>query len=191
MVSSIIARNYAGTLLALAHRQGGDATVDEYGVAIEQVADLLHREALIREFLETPRVDVEAKKSALKASFQGRIPEIVLRFLLVVMEKRRQGALRGIAAEYHQLVDEERGRVRAEVTLAREPGAELRREIVESLEQRLGRTVLATFQVDPSLGGGIVIRAGGEILDGSLRRRTAGLRRRMLEAHIPVVAAGS
>lgn len=191
MVSSIIARNYAETLLALAQRHGDDATVDEYGAAIEQVAELLHHEPSIREFLETPRVDVEAKKSALKASFQGRIPEAVLRFLLVVLEKRRQGALRGIASEYHRLVDEARGRVRAEVTLARDPDAELRREIVESLERRLGRTVLAEFQVDPSLGGGVVIRAGGEILDGSLRRRAAGLRRRLLEARIPVVAAGS
>lgn len=191
MASSIIAKNYAETLLALAHRHGGDAAVDEYGAAIDQVADLLHQERLIREFLETPRVDLEAKKRALRASLGGRIPDIMLRFLLVVLEKRRQGSLGEIAVQYHQLVDLERGRVRAEVVLAREPSPELRREIVQSLERRLGRDVVASFEVDPSLGGGIVIRAGGEILDGSLRRRAAGLRRRLLDARIPVAAAGS
>ncbi len=191
MVPSIIARNYAETLLALAHRHGGDAAVEEYGAAIGQVADLLQQEPLIREFLETPKVDLEAKKNALVASLKGRVPEIVLRFLLVVLEKRRQGALRQIADEYQALVDEERGWVRAEITLAREPDEGLRREIVGSLERRLGRTVVAQFQVDPSLVGGIMIRAGGEVLDGSIRSRTVGLRRRLLEAHIPVPAAAA
>src|SRR5690606_7703156 len=121
MVQTIIARNYAETLLALPHRRDGDATVEDYGAANGGVADLLHREPLIREFLETPRVDAEAKKNAVTASFKGRIPDVVLRFLLVVLEKRRQGALRQIAEQYQELVDEERGRVRAEIVLAREP----------------------------------------------------------------------
>jgi hypothetical protein len=102
MGQTIVARNYAETLLALANRHGGAATVDEYGVAINEVADLLDREPLIREFLETPRVSVEQKKKALQASFRGRVPDLFLRFLLIVVEKRRGGVLREIAEQYHQ-----------------------------------------------------------------------------------------
>jgi F-type H+-transporting ATPase subunit delta len=188
MASTIIARNYAETLLTLAQRNGGDAAVDQFGVAIEEVAELLRREPLVRDFLETPRVDLEKKKAALEASFRGRVPDLFLRFLVVVVEKRRQALLQEIAAQYHVLVDEARGRLRAEITLAAPADEALEREIVGSLERRFGKQVVPTFEVDPSLIGGIVVRVGDEILDGSLGRRVAGLRRRLLETRLPASA---
>src|SRR5688572_2862924 len=99
MEQSIIARNYAETLLALAQKQGGDQAIDEYGAAIGEVAEMLRREPLVREFLETPRIDLETKQQALEASFGDRVPKLFLRFLLVVVEKRRQALLEVIANE--------------------------------------------------------------------------------------------
>lgn len=191
MGPEIIARNYAETLLALANRHGGDATVDQYGVAIDDVAELLEKEPLVREFLETPRVDLAAKERALTASFGGRVPDLFLRFLIVVVQKRRQGVLRAIAHEYHNLVDASRGRVRAEIILAREADPALQQEIVTSLQRRLGKTVVPLFSIDPSLIGGIIIRVGGQILDGSLRRRTAGLRQRLMRAQMPAASSSA
>jgi F-type H+-transporting ATPase subunit delta len=191
MGPEIIARNYAETLLSLATRHGGAATVDEYGVAISDVAELLEKEPLVREFLETPRVDLAAKERALTASFGGRVPDLFLRFLIVVVQKRRQGVLRDIADQYHALVDESRGRVRAEIILARKADAGLQQEIVTSLERRLGRTVVPIFRIDPTIVGGIIVRVGGQILDGSLRRRTAGLRQRLLGARMPAAVGSS
>jgi F-type H+-transporting ATPase subunit delta len=189
MGPQIIARNYAETLLEVAQRHGGAATVDAYSTALDEVADLLRQEPLVREFLETPRVDLDAKKRALRASFGGYVPDLFLRFLLVVVSKRRQALLQEIAKQYHLLVDEVRGRVRAEIVLAREADPQLRGEIIASLERRLGKEVVPTFTVDPTLGGGIMVRLGGEILDGSLRRRAIGLRRRLESARLPALAA--
>jgi F-type H+-transporting ATPase subunit delta len=189
MGPTVIARNYAETLFDLALRHGGEATVDEYLSAIDDVAGILENEPLVRDFLDTPRVSLEAKKRALEASFRGRVPDLFLRFLIVVVEKRRQAVIGEIAEQYRRLVDEARGRVRAEVVLAREVGEEFRREIVARLEQRTGKSVAAEFSVDPSLIGGVVVRIDGEVLDGSLRRRASGLRRRMIRAKLP--AAGS
>ena len=82
------------------------------------------------------------------------------------------------------LVDELRGRVRAHVTLRHEPDAAMRQQVVESLQKRLGREVVATFVADPELVGGILIRVGDQLYDGSLRRRIAGMRRRMMSAAV-------
>lgn len=188
MGPTVIARNYAETLFELARRHGGDPTVDEYASAIADVAGILENEPLVREFLETPRISVEAKRNALQASFGGRVPDLFLRFLKVVVENRRQGVIGEIAEQYGILVDEARGRIRADVVLARDADEGLRAEIVSSLERRTGKRVVAEFTVDPSLIGGIVVRVGGEILDGSLRRRAEGLRRKMARAKLP--AAG-
>ena len=165
--------------------------MDEYGAAIAEVAELLHNEPLVRDFLETPQVDLNEKKKALEASFRSRVPEPFLRFLLVVLEKRRQMLLEEIAVQYQILVDDVRGRARANVRLARPADEVLQKEIVSSLERRLGKTVVPTFEVDPSLIGGMVIRVGDEILDGSLGRKVSGLRRRLLGVDVPApVSAG-
>jgi F-type H+-transporting ATPase subunit delta len=180
MGPTIIARNYAETLLELARRSGGDEAIDAYGKALDEVGELLRREPRVRDFLETPRLSSDDRKRAVRAAFEGRVPEPFLRFLLVVIEKRRQALLGEIAREYGHLVDELRGRVRASVSLAREAEPKLRQEIVDALQKRIGRTVVATFAVDPALVGGVMIRVGDELYDGSLRRRISGLRRRMM-----------
>ena len=185
MRSQVIARNYAETLFALAERHGGRATAEEFLRHVEDLAALLEREPRAREFLETPRVSADEKKQALRAALAGRTPELFLRFVLVVVEKRRQAILREIAAAYSDRVDEMLGRVRVSVAISHEPDAPLREEIRRALEARLGKAVIPTFTVDPDLLGGVVVRMGDQILDGSVRSRAAHLRRRMLEAEIP------
>jgi F-type H+-transporting ATPase subunit delta len=188
--SHVIARNYAETLFALAERHGGRATAEEFLRHVEDLAALLEREPRVREFLETPRVSAEEKKQALRAALAGRTPELFLRFVLVVVEKRRQAILREIASAYRDLVDEMMGRIRVSVAISHAPDAALQEEIRRALEGRLGKAVIPTFTVDPDLLGGVVVRIGDQILDGSIRSRAAHLRRRLLETELPEPAAG-
>lgn len=189
MRAQVIARNYAETLLALAQRHGGAATAEEYLRALDDLAGLLEREPRVRKFLETPRVSGEEKKRALRAALAGRVPEMFLRFVMVVVEKRRQGLLREIAVAYRDLIDEMLGRVRVSVAISHAPDAALQEEILRALAARFGKTVIAEFTVDPDLLGGMVVRVGDEIVDGSVRSRAAHLRRRLLEAELPHAAA--
>lgn len=192
MASTLIARNYAQTLFALADRHGGIQAVEEYGRAIDEVAELIRSEPRVREFLETPRLGADAKKRALRQTFGGRVPELFLRYLLVVVDKRRQAVLPQIADAYHDLVDEALNRVRADITVAQQPDAELQREIVGALERRFGKTVVPAFHVEPQLLGGIVVRVGDQILDGSMRHQLQSLRRRLMGAALPhAQAAGA
>lgn len=188
MRAEAIARNYADTLLALAERNGGRGTAEEYLRAIEDLAALLEHEPRVREFLETPRVTEAQKREALRATLAGRVPDLFLRFVLVVVEKRRQTLFPEIAAAYRERVDEMLGRVRVHVALSHPADEALRQEIERSLEARIGKTVIADYTVDPELLGGIVVRVGDQILDGSVRSRAAGLRRRLKEAQIPAAA---
>jgi F-type H+-transporting ATPase subunit delta len=183
--SSTISRNYAETLLTLAQRHGGDAAVDEFGEALAGFAAMLRQEPRVRVFLESPLVSIERKKGAIRKTLDGRAPEFFIRFLLIVVEKRRAAAIAGIAREYHDMVDRLRGRVRADVALARDADPALRDEIVSSLRRSLGQEVIATFRTDPALVGGVVVRVGDQILDGSVRRRAAELRRRLIATQLP------
>lgn len=181
MRAEIVARNYAQTLLELAERNGGQPTVEEFGRAMELLADTV-ADRKVREFLSTPRVDAEARKEALRGALEGRVPDLFLRFVMVVVDKRRQALLPDIAHEYRALVDERAGRVRVQVAISHAPDEALQEEITRALAKRLGKTVIPTFTVNAELLGGMVVRMGDEILDGSIRTRAAQLRRRMIEA---------
>ena len=185
MGPTIIARNYAETLFDLAMQHGGAETVDAYALALDEVVELIRSDPRIGEFLATPRVDVDTRKRVMRDAFTGRVPEYFLRFLLIVVEKRRQTLLPTIATEFHELVDRSHNRLRAEISVASEPDDAARAEIVEALERKLDRQILPTFRVDPELIGGVVVRIGDRVVDGSLRRRMSDLRRRLLAARLP------
>jgi F-type H+-transporting ATPase subunit delta len=72
-----------------------------------------------------------------------------------------------------------------QVTISHAPDEALQAEIGNALADRLGKTVIPTFTVDPELMGGMVVRMGDQILDGSIRTRAAQLRRRLLSARMP------
>jgi F-type H+-transporting ATPase subunit delta len=106
----------------------------------------------------------------------------------VVVEKRRQAYLREIAAAYRDLVDARVGRMRVQVELAAEPDAAMRDEVTRTLEARFGRKVVATFRADPALIGGVIVRHGDLVMDGSLRRRAVELRRRLRATSLPALS---
>ena len=190
MRAEIIARNYAETLMTLAERQG-PAAPEQFGAALDELAGMLHSDPRTRQFLETPRVRPEQKKEALRKALAGRAPEMFVRFVMVLVDKRRQSLLPEIAQAYLALVDQRMGRARVDVTISHAPDAALQAEIQGALEAQLGRTVIATYRVEPDLLGGMVLRLGDEILDGSVRSRAAGLRRRLMETTMPAGANGS
>ncbi|CAA9296467.1 MAG: ATP synthase delta chain [uncultured Gemmatimonadetes bacterium] len=189
MRSELIARNYAETLLDLADRNGGPPAMDQFAAALDEVAGLVQGDPRVRQFLETPRVTAAEKKKALRAALAGRAPELFLRFVSVLVDKRRQTLLPEIAEAFRGLVDERMGRVRVQVAISHLPDEALQAEIGNALARRLGRTVIPTFTVDPELLGGMVVRVGDEILDGSVRSSAARLRRAMMGAQLPPSAA--
>ncbi|HEX4573602.1 MAG TPA: F0F1 ATP synthase subunit delta, partial [Gemmatimonadales bacterium] len=85
-----------------------------------------------------------------------------------------------IAHQYQGLVDLKLNRIHAGITLAAEPDDQLRRQIVERLTTAIGKGVRAHFRADPGILGGVIVRVGDRIFDGSVRRKLATLRRRML-----------
>jgi len=187
--SELIARNYAETLLDLADRNGGPAAMDQFAAALDEVAGLVQGDPRVRQFLETPRVPAADKKRVLRGALEGRAPELFLRFVSVLVDKRRQTLLPEIADAFRGRVDERMGRVRVQVAISHLPDEALQAEIGNALARRLGRTVIPTFTVDPELLGGMVVQVGDEILDGSVRSSAARLRRAMMAAQLPPSAA--
>jgi F-type H+-transporting ATPase subunit delta len=173
MRDSTIARNYAETLLELARRAND---LEGWGKMIMDVAEALEADASLRLFLETPRISAEAKNEILAKAFQDRMPRLFVRYLQTLVKNRRQALIPDIAEEYRSLLDMAQGRVHAQVTVARETGDGDEKLIAKELSRVLGKTVIPHLTVNPAILGGLVVRVGDEVMDGSVRRRLSKLR---------------
>ena len=171
MKNETVARNYAEALFAVG---------DGFGPLLDAVAGAIQADERIATALESPRVTKAAKARILEAALQGHAPREFIRFLQAVVRRGRQGLLGEIAQEYQVLLDEKLNRVHAGVTLADEADARMQKQIVERLQKALGREVRAYFRSDPRILGGVVVRVGDRVLDGSVRRRLTAVQRRML-----------
>ena len=177
MRDTTIARNYAETLLELA-RRAGDLTA--WGQAVDDVADAMQNDRTLRLFLESPRVSAAQKNQIIGRAFEGQLPHVFVRFLQALVNHRRQMLLPQIAHEFHDLVDQVEGRLHANVTVTAEPSDTERRAIAQQLSRVYGKDVVPHFLVSPAILGGVVVRVGDTVLDGSVRRRLSSLRSRML-----------
>ena len=179
MKSITIARNYAEALL-LAAEAGSKGAVELYGRLMDAVAGAVQADERIAVALDSPRVAKATKAALLERALGDVTPPEFVRFLQAVVRRGRQGLLGEIAQEYQALVDAKLDRMHAGVVLVEEPDARLEKQIVGRLSAALGKDVRAHFRADRGIIGGVVVRVGDRIYDGSLRRKLAVLRRKML-----------
>ena len=193
-----IAKNYAEALIELARHAGsnderkrGEAgaraggpvagnDLAKWGELIDELASAMQADRTLHVFLESPRVAATEKKRVLALALENRVPLGFLRFLQALVNNRRQMLIPEIAIQYHALVDAVENRVHASVTVAREGDAAEKKEIADRLSAVVGKEVVPHFVVNPAILGGIIVRVGDTVMDGSVRKRLATLKGRML-----------
>lgn len=172
---STTARRYAEAAFEIARR---DAQVEVWLEQLELVAEALGDPAVIRG-LENPRVALVERHAALASILGDRLLPQVSNLLGLVMRRRRLEAVPGIAREFRRLHNHAAGIVEAHATSA----AKLDQGEVDALRARLetitGGRVELDLRVDPQLLGGIQVRVGDRLIDGSVRGRLERLRGRL------------
>jgi F-type H+-transporting ATPase subunit delta len=174
--SETVARNYAEALFQLGERSGN---TERYLDLLDAVAAAVEQTPQVQAVLMSPKVPKTQKARMLSGAVKGAPREFGL-FLEALVKRGRQQLLREIATAYLNLLDQKLDRVRAGVTLARNPDERLKKMIQDQLSKQLGKQVIPAFTVDPEILGGTIVRVGERVLDGSVRRRMTKLRRQLL-----------
>jgi F-type H+-transporting ATPase subunit delta len=177
MRDTTIAKNYAEALLELARRAEDPAG---WGKLMRDVANGMQEDVTVQRFLESPKVSEQQKNEVFFQAFGDRVPRHFLRFLQTLVRKRRQMLIPQIATEYDKLLDIHEGRLHANVTVAREASAADTTRIAEQLSRLMGKNVVPHMNVNPAILGGVVVKIGDTVMDGSVRRRLARLKGHML-----------
>jgi ATP synthase F1 delta subunit len=178
-----VATTYAEALFeAAVDRSALEAVRRDLGAfvaALSESSDLAHA-------LHDPEIDTRTKKSVVRA-LTGDAEPLLANFLQVLLDRGRIEELADIARAFETRVAEEEGRLEIHAVTAVPLDDEQRRAILARVEAQTGRAATLTESVDPDIVGGLVLRAGGLVVDASVRSRLEDLRQRL--THTPVETA--
>lgn len=165
---------YAKALLGAADRAGvTDLVLEELQSLL---GDVLRKLPNFAAALESPRLSHEEKLALLDRAFGGRMNPLLLNFLKVVSRHGRLDCLPAIEREARRLYNEQRGRIEVRVRTAEPLDGELLQTINDRLSAALHSELDLTSDVDPGLLGGVVVRVGDTVYDGSVANRLERLR---------------
>lgn len=137
----------------------------------------------LREVWESPAIPVEQKRKVLDAiAAKIGVTERSLRnFIAVLIDQDRIALLPEIAMQLEIELNTRNGRVDAEIVSARELGAEQRSSLIAEISRLTGKVVLPHYATDEKLLGGVTVRVGSTIYDGSVRGQLQRIRQQLTE----------
>ena len=173
-----IAKTYAKAFLGAAQKAGNmDQAIDELAAFIHDVLDKLPK---LDAALASPRVPQEAKVGMIDKALAGRASRELTNFLKVVAAHDRFAALRAIEKAARKLRNEMQGRVEVVVKTADPVSPEQIGQIHDRLRAALGREIDLRQVVDERLIGGMLVRVGDTVYDGSVANQLSRLRSEMV-----------
>jgi len=166
-----VARPYARAVFELAQGQGNlQAWEEQLGLLAAIAAD-----ERVRAILADPRTDRAAKAGLVLDIAEGHLADEVRNFVQLLAENGRLPVLPAVYAEFAALKAETERRVVAQVVSFRKLTQAQEKQLLDALSARFGCEVDLESSVDESLLGGVVVRAGDLVIDGSVRGQLSRL----------------
>ncbi|MGD9157613.1 MAG: ATP synthase F1 subunit delta [Desulfobacteraceae bacterium] len=174
MSDSRISKRYAGALFSLGQEDGSFAT---YGKELEEFKDFFIKNADFGDAISNPIYKLEERKNVLefvlgKSSFSN----LVKNFLNLLLDKKRIDSIEAIADKYAVLTDEASNIAHAEIITARPLQDDTLQKVIDSLKAMTSKDIKSEVTEDPELIGGIVVKMGDLVLDGSVKAQLEGLK---------------
>jgi F-type H+-transporting ATPase subunit delta len=170
------ARRYAEAAFQVAERDG---TFETWRSELDAAVSVAGDERALR-VLANPAIPEERRAEVLNDLIGGHASQPVLNLIQMLLRRGRIEELPRVAAEFRRLDDARQGITHATVTSAAPLTSDEVTALTERLEQSTGGRITLHVEVDPSLLGGLIVRVGDRMIDGSVRGRLERLRTRLV-----------
>jgi F-type H+-transporting ATPase subunit delta len=176
-----VATRYAEALLDRAKAEGA---LESLADSLAGVLDAVKGNDPLRIFMDSPQVRTEEKKELMTKVFGGKIEPVLLAFFHLLIDKNRIENTRDIGEVFAELVETEKGYLRARVVTAIELPTDLAAMLEGNLAAHTGKKIILEKKVDPAVIGGVCVTMGDKILDGTVRTNLDLLRKTLGQAQI-------
>jgi F-type H+-transporting ATPase subunit delta len=177
MSNSMVAKRYALALFQIAKETGALGVIEE---ELRVVKEVVQYNPELKNILNSSKLSIEEKKEIIKSSF-ATVNVNVLNTMLILIDRHREDQVVDVANEFLELANDEMGIAEAQVYSTRELTDAEREAISSVFAAKVGKKSLKIENiVDSNLLGGIRLRIGNRIYDGSLRGKLDRLERKLL-----------
>ncbi len=181
-----LGRVYAEALFACTREQSAEILE----VLDTLVTEVFRVDAEFEAFLSSAAITREQKDKAIRGAFEGRVPDVFVNFLLVLNDHGRLELLRPIRIAYRDILDEQRGRMRVHVRVARPLTEEQAQRLSSELRAGFNREPVLHTVIDPELLGGLVVQVDDWLYDASVRTRLQNLQQQLIESSSHEIQSG-
>lgn len=176
-----VAKVYAESLLQLAQQAGGMEKAEAVGAELAALDAAILAEPAFGELLRSPMVDRERRADALRKVLAEWASDLLLRTILVMNRRGRAASVATLANAYRELFDHAAGRVSVTVFTPDETvDAALETLVRDRVKQSLGLDATIEARRDEQMIGGLKLRIGDRLVDGSVATRLRRLRQSLL-----------
>jgi F-type H+-transporting ATPase subunit delta len=176
MVDRRISRKYSQALFTLGKEQNRLISFEK---ELKMVQDVINNQRDLKTIFYQNRFLLSERKAVLHKIFSGRISKTILNFILFLLDKRREAFFATILKEYIRLVKRELKMVEVEVISAVVITDEQRELIKQKLNKLSGYQIEIRNRIDPDIIGGLILKTGNYLIDGSIRGRLNSLKQKL------------
>ncbi len=174
MIDSKITRRYARALMSLGQEEGQYA---EYGQNLQEFVDFCSANDEFFQVVSNQVFTIDDRKKIIETVLEkSSFSDMIKNFIRLLLDKNRIGAVREITDHYSKLTDEISNITRAEVITARPLKEDAVDRLVQALKALTSKEVEVNVSEDESIMGGLIVKAGDLVLDGSVKTQIEGLR---------------
>ena len=177
MPAGASARRYAQAVFEIASESG---ELERWLDDLTQLADSITSE-VFRQTLSAPRISMSQKEALIRESLGSSVGPFALNLMALLASRGLVEMLPGIADRFQEMLDAHQGVERAEVVSAVSLTDDQQQHVTQMLNELSGKDVRLTTRIDPEILGGLVIRVGDKVMDGSARARLQNMRRELAQ----------
>jgi F-type H+-transporting ATPase subunit delta len=176
-----IARVYATSLVEFGQQKNALPEIEE---GIRFLADLVTENKELRLFLVAPEIAKESKKEFIEKVFKGNISDYLINFLKVLLDNDRQSCLVDIQEALAALLDQVNNRQK--VTIVTSVGLDdaMKNKMTARLTDVFKKEIIVKEEINASILGGIIIKVGDTVIDGSLLKDLKNIKNNLLNSKV-------
>lgn len=176
-----IAKRYSKGLFDLAKERN---LIDDIAADCQAVLQAFESNPSLTSFLQNPKIQKKDKELLIENAFKSNVNQYTYDFIRLLTEKGRIQFLRECAQYFLVLTDVHKGLIDVDVTSALELSAAQMMELQKKLEQSTSKKVNINRSIDPTILGGMIIKIGNKVIDGSIRTKISKIKESLLKAQV-------
>lgn len=172
MRTKTISKRYTQALLEIAHEKD---KISEYSKQLEMVDNSITSTPIIQFAWYENQLARDEKKQIIKAFFSEKVDSVIVDFLCLLIDKKRENCFKEIVGEYMKLADIKKDYIEVSVGTAIKLSEEDIEKIKNKLSGMTGKKVRLKIKIVPDIIGGIVLKIGDKIIDNSVVKRLSSM----------------